>query len=218
MGALGYFRAAFDLKQVAIIRKNLEADTTRVIASTSGNAQTGAQGLVDCFASTPEQPEQSMQLLSTRSGTTVAIVVLQNGQSHIDVIMFEFPKIADEASLYVLAAMAPALETGWSMRQPGFVSTLVLNQSRRHKAAPRETDTMDILGEDNAFDLSRSELRVCRLLATGLKAQMIAQELGVSIATVRTHLSSIYAKTNLPGQLEVISHIARFTSANNQAA
>ena len=55
--------------------------------------------------------------------------------------------------------------------------------------------------------LSRAELRVCQLLAAGDKAKDIAEVLGVSVATVRTHLRNIYAKTNTSGQIELIAVI-----------
>jgi DNA-binding CsgD family transcriptional regulator len=48
--------------------------------------------------------------------------------------------------------------------------------------------------------LTASELRVARLAADGHSNPEIAQELYVSLKTVETHLSHVYAKLGLAGQ------------------
>jgi LuxR family maltose regulon positive regulatory protein len=50
--------------------------------------------------------------------------------------------------------------------------------------------------------LSEQELRVLRLLGTGLTNPEIAQELVVSLNTVKTHVKSIYRKLNVRGRSE----------------
>ena len=57
--------------------------------------------------------------------------------------------------------------------------------------------------------LSHSQLRVCQLLGAGQKAVGIAELMGISITTVRSHLRNIYIKTNTTGQFEVIALINR---------
>lgn len=54
------------------------------------------------------------------------------------------------------------------------------------------------------FDLSHAEIEVLRLLVTGEKVDDIAKIRQNSIATVRTQLRSIYAKTDTKSQIECI--------------
>ncbi|MEN8149435.1 MAG: LuxR C-terminal-related transcriptional regulator [Planctomycetota bacterium] len=53
--------------------------------------------------------------------------------------------------------------------------------------------------------LTATELKVLSLVGTGLGNQDIAGELGVAPSTIRTHLKSIYRKTELSSRAEAIS-------------
>jgi len=55
-----------------------------------------------------------------------------------------------------------------------------------------------------AEPLSERELEVLRLLTTGLSSTEMAQELIVSVNTVRSHVKSIYAKLNVHGRLAAV--------------
>lgn len=57
----------------------------------------------------------------------------------------------------------------------------------------------------NAYDLSAAESRVAVELAQGLVPKQIATKLGVSLATVRTQLSAIYAKLHVDGASDVVA-------------
>jgi DNA-binding CsgD family transcriptional regulator len=50
------------------------------------------------------------------------------------------------------------------------------------------------------FDLTVAEARIASLIAKGDGPQAIAEALGVSVNTVRSHLQSAYAKTSAPDQ------------------
>jgi LuxR family maltose regulon positive regulatory protein len=50
--------------------------------------------------------------------------------------------------------------------------------------------------------LSEQEQRILRLLGAGLTNPEIAQELVVSLNTVKTHVKSIYRKLNVSGRRE----------------
>lgn len=61
----------------------------------------------------------------------------------------------------------------------------------------RRTDDLDaprIFGVGDAFKLTVAEGRVLRHLLKGLTAQSIAEQLDVSVETVRTHIRRLYAK------------------------
>lgn len=58
--------------------------------------------------------------------------------------------------------------------------------------------------------LSSAERRVALLFATGLTAARVAADLGVSPATVRNHLSSIYAKLGVHSKVELVRKLREF--------
>lgn len=66
----------------------------------------------------------------------------------------------------------------------------------------------NILSIDNPCGLTRSETRVCYALKEGMSPTKIADDFGIGIATVRTHLSNIYAKTGLPSQTAVVRQLS----------
>ncbi len=63
------------------------------------------------------------------------------------------------------------------------------------------------------FDLTPSEARVARGVATGKTAEEIAQDGGVSITTVRTQLRKVLEKTGCARQAEVAALLAQVTLA-----
>ena len=64
-----------------------------------------------------------------------------------------------------------------------------------------------ILGTSNPARLSRAEFRVCLLLSRGLSVKGVTVELGLSEATIRSHLRSIYSKTQTSGLAELVYRI-----------
>ncbi len=54
------------------------------------------------------------------------------------------------------------------------------------------------------FGLTPAEERVFELAAEGLSAPDIAERLTVAVSTVKTHLIHIFAKTGVPGQVELV--------------
>jgi two-component system, NarL family, response regulator LiaR len=57
--------------------------------------------------------------------------------------------------------------------------------------------------------LSQREAEVVRLVACGLANKQIARELGVSLSTVKAHVSSILAKLSLPTRTQLALYAAR---------
>lgn len=57
------------------------------------------------------------------------------------------------------------------------------------------------------FDLSSAEAQVCERLVAGREVQAIADELGRSVETVRSHLKHIFQKTGCSRQGELISRV-----------
>jgi DNA-binding CsgD family transcriptional regulator len=97
-----------------------------------------------------------------------------------------------EAGWYT-AALARVFE----VRRPGLITeTLARKTSKSNK---KTTEGVSILGADNPAGLTRTEFKVCLLLSRGLAVKVVVAEMGVSIATVRSHLRNIYAKTGIGG-------------------
>lgn len=57
------------------------------------------------------------------------------------------------------------------------------------------------------FDLTGGELRVLLALLDGKAPDMIAAEFGISIATVRSHLARLFAKTDAVSQADLIRKV-----------
>lgn len=59
--------------------------------------------------------------------------------------------------------------------------------------------------------LTRREQQVADAIARGLSNRQIAAEFGISIETVKQHLSSIYAKLEMTGRVMLAVHVVRST-------
>ena len=57
--------------------------------------------------------------------------------------------------------------------------------------------------------LTARQLDIVRLVAAGLGNREIAEQLGVAVTTVRTHLSSVYEKLRLESRVELALYVAQ---------
>ena len=85
------------------------------------------------------------------------------------------------------------------------------------RTGPGHGHQYDLLDTSNPAELSRSEYRICAMVREGLLARAIADELGVSESTVRSHLHSIYAKTGATGHVDLLHRLARPARLANDA-
>ena len=60
------------------------------------------------------------------------------------------------------------------------------------------------------FDLTPAEARIARGIAQGLSLEDLAVQLGVSVATVRSHLKRAFVKTSTSRQAELAALLSRF--------
>ena len=67
------------------------------------------------------------------------------------------------------------------------------------------------------FNLTPAEIRTLERLLGGSSPAEIADELGVALPTVRTHLSNIFAKTGTARQLELVLMAAELTTPNRRS-
>lgn len=138
-----------------------------------------------------------------------AILPLAHHGAAWDLLLVQFASPISADRLARLRIIAPHAAALWAICKPDAVT-------RGIKSANRSANPMapalvvPILADDNPYGLSRSEMRVCELLGQGLRAHAASAALQVSVATVRTHLRNIYAKTGLAGMIEVMHHLQTY--------
>jgi len=130
--------------------------------------------------------------------------VLENTAKSQAVIRLDFATAPNLALLEKMTSVAVALSHLW--------------QDQGSATSPEGVTHQDILAADNPYSLTRSETRVCYALKEGMRPALIAEHLGVGIATIRTHLSNIYAKTDLPSQTAVVRQLTMEATPTREAA
>jgi DNA-binding NarL/FixJ family response regulator len=66
--------------------------------------------------------------------------------------------------------------------------------------------------------LTRREQQVADAVARGLSNKQIAAEFGISIETVKQHLSSIYGKLEMTGRVMLAVHVVRSAEEEHRPA
>jgi len=139
---------------------------------------------------------------------TLKVIVLSEAP-HWAALVLEFPyKISTQLDAKLNDA-TPTLSAFWAARTVDLTACL---HQETLAISP------DILGPDNPFDLTRAEVRVCKLILAGMRPKEMAVELDKSITTVRTHLRNVYAKTELDGMFSVLHHLRAHASFRSEAA
>lgn len=134
----------------------------------------------------------------------VTLIILAHKEDRIDAIEISFDRRMRENTDFPPTLVTTAMANAWAIRAPGLVSRAIRNNRRSNS---NTTEGGYFLSQENPAALSRAEQRVCHLLADGDNAKTISERLGLSISTVRSHLRSIYAKTETKGQVNLISVI-----------
>lgn len=75
---------------------------------------------------------------------------------------------------------------------------------------PPRTETRSLSAITRFYRLTPMEAKVCAYLTTGASPAEIAEQLGLGIATVRTHLKGAYHKTGTTRQAQLVSLINQF--------
>lgn len=80
---------------------------------------------------------------------------------------------------------------------PAMVMVFLTNQGSQRPLSPAALTAM--------FDLTPTEVRVARHLASGLRPDEIAQELGVAATTIAFHLRNVFSKTGTHRQADLVA-------------
>lgn len=134
----------------------------------------------------------------------LAIIPLETSGRTIDTFEIHFHDRLRNQQQVILNSLAPVLARTWRNRAEGLFTETLLRAS----AASTRTDTAPILSVENPARLSRAEYRVSLLLSRGLSLQQVKDELRIRDSTLRSHLGSLYAKTNCSNLSELVFCLA----------
>lgn len=154
--------------------------------------------------------DPALEIWQARRGMTdFAVLVLGSGTTTRDHIELHFSDRVSVAMQSALSVVLPTMARTWASRQVGLVTRTVVNHRIAQNTGQAQPGQKMLLGPSNPARLSRAEFRVCLLLSRGLSVLGVAEELAVSEATVRSHLRSIYAKTETSGLAELVFNLLR---------
>lgn len=145
-----------------------------------------------------------------------AVLVLAGGPALRDHIELHFAQPLTPEVQSTLAALLPTMVRTWGARQAGLVTRMVVNHRLQSRTAQAMASGASLLDISNPARLSRAEFRVCLLLSRGLSVAGVCEELGLTDATIRTHLRNIYAKSETSSLAELVFHLLRPRTAGDQ--
>lgn len=141
----------------------------------------------------------------------VMAIALVSNRNSTDYIEFHFGRTLTRAERMDMEAMARTIQRSWNGRKPGLVTQYLVDDrvAQVRETANRNGREMGepILCMSNPARLSRAEFRVCLMLSRGLSVKGVAETLGLSENTVRSHLRTIYSKTGASSLADLLYRI-----------
>lgn len=152
-----------------------------------------------------EHSHELSEFHALRSMRELAVVPLETSERCIDTLELHFAERPRNQTHLLLNSLAPVVSATWRGRTKGlFTESLLQRSGHRAEAETRA----HILSPENPARLSRSEYRVGLMLSRGLAVEEVKAALSIQESTLRTHLSSIYAKTRVTGLSELVFLLA----------
>lgn len=149
--------------------------------------------------------------MSLRHVEDIVVIPLVRSAQQADYIEFHFSRVLSHTQRSEMESLVPTIVRSWAGRKPGLVTGAVADErmiAARTRARLARPDWEEpVLGMSNPAGLSRAEFRVCLLLSRGLSVKGVADGLGLSENTVRSHLRAIYAKTETSSLAELLYRI-----------
>ena len=201
--------ARFDAQAGKYLTAPPRSVSARVLGEHSFSAKPGSVWKLSEVRETEQRPKSifnSPEAAPDHYGEVVVIALAtENGQA--DFVEFHFAKTPAPHNLDLLQMLSETLSSSWRRRLPGII-TKHLDRDRLRAVVPASgAEETAILDYQNPAALSRCEFRICALLKEGMTVNLIAQSLTVGQATVRSHLSSIFAKTGTSNQVELLHRL-----------
>lgn len=217
--ALEHIVTAFDAEFGAVCRIWADQGRSRVAASFGRRSTTAHAGGFRSFASdvigagirdvrvgsvlclsaietsrADRDPQLSGWMMRNKL-SDAGFVCLRKRGGELDFLEIYFSAAAQQNWCDGLEQIAPSLVRAVEGRRPGLITEALARRVVNVKQ--KNVGDLPILSLNNPAGLTRSEWRVCVLASRGLAIKAVCNELGVSRATVRTHLKHIYMKTGL---------------------
>jgi DNA-binding NarL/FixJ family response regulator len=111
--------------------------------------------------------------------------------------------VVKEKAAAVLLQAIEKVAAGEVWLEPSLTASVLREMTRPRQAQPRDPEAAKI------SLLTQREREVIPLIGEGLKNQQIAKRLFISEATVRHHLTSIFAKLEVADRLELLAYAYR---------
>lgn len=200
--------ALFDTKQfsddVATLRRPLAQDALGYMYTKSKSATVWF--MTDLLDDGDWVSTQTLMNWRLSRDIADVVVISLGGAQNRDFVEFHFDEPLKHSEKLEFEALTPTIVRSWAGRKKGLVAGSLMGgrKALRHTSDLKKTWLEPILGVANPAGLSRSEFRVCLMLSKGLTVRGVEAELGTSEATIRSHLRSIYAKTDVKGMAELL--------------
>lgn len=154
------------------------------------------------FSSLAEsQDDPALAVFQGRARIAETVVVtLALEDKWVDYLEFHFAHTPSIGAQGLFNTLADTLSRTWARRSPGLFSDAIL--ASQPQSSPRFTEPL--LSTANPARLSRAEFRICVLLSRGLNTAAVCSELTISPSTMRSHLRSIFAKTETTSTVELL--------------
>lgn len=159
-----------------------------------------------------ENRERLASIYRHRRLVSTIVIPLQRRNGYGDFLELHFSHPISAAFVGHLELLGPVLANCWKDRSPGL---LVESSLSRRQICSGRISLGAILSTENPYRLSRAEYRVCMMLSRGLNNEAVLSELSITIATLRTHLRNIYAKTDCASQPELIHKLLSVVAASS---
>ena len=125
----------------------------------------------------------------------IASICLSSEGGIRDILEFHFSNAAPKKWFLEHSTISQMLVDVFEGRCRGLMTKALLSDAGRYKESLNVLNDGSLLNLDNPAGLTRSEWKVCFLIANGLSRNGVANELSIKSTTISTHLRNIYAKT-----------------------
>jgi DNA-binding CsgD family transcriptional regulator len=141
--------------------------------------------------------------MKDRGVRDAGLIPLGRADGTLDLLEFYTVAAIDSRRRVECEFLAALSAEAWSRRPKGRIAALLAKvNSIGQRVHPHRAG--DPLSPDNPWGLTPAELRLCALIRGGVDPADLGAHTGKSIATIRSHLNSIYSKADVTGQVGLV--------------